>query len=286
MTTHERDHEPRARHRRGRTAAEWFDVSLPFLLTAAGLLASDPKLWFGCLAFAWLAIVGPLMLGATATYLLSKRWGRRIQGERRKPPPIRAEALETARAAWVAATLAAWPLFLWRLGQPTAMVWSLADRDLDLTQVILQTLLGVVVMDAWLYWKHRLLHSRALFVFHKAHHAFRDPTPFAGFAVGPVESLLTFWPILILCIPPAVHWAPLYFGLVLAFVNLNWYLHCGVELRVIEATLPRIGLNTSAFHNIHHSHANVNFGEAMTVWDRICRTSLDDAQASEPRAAA
>ena len=35
-------------------------------------------------------------------------------------------------------------------------------------------------------------------------------------------------------------------------------------------------LTTSAFHNIHHSHAVVHFGEAMTIWDRICKTRLYD----------
>ena len=29
---------------------------------------------------------------------------------------------------------------------------------------------------------------------------------FAGFAVGPVESVLTFWPVLIWAHPLAVHW--------------------------------------------------------------------------------
>jgi lathosterol oxidase len=139
-------------------------------------------------------------------------------------------------------------------------------------------LLGVVAMDAWLYWKHRLLHTRLLFPFHKAHHHFRDPTPFAGFAVAPVESLLTFWPILLLCVPGAVHWAPMYFALVVGFVVLNLYLHSGVTYRFVEATLPRLFLNTSAFHNVHHSHANANFGEAMVLWDRICKTRLEDVE--------
>ena len=69
----------------------------------------------------------------------------------------------------------------------------------------------------------------------------------------------------------------MYFGLVGAFVTLNLYLHSGVTYRWVEATLPRVFLNTSAFHNVHHSHANANFGEAMFLWDTICKTRLDDA---------
>ena len=101
---------------------------------------------------------------------------------------------------------------------------------------------------------------------------------FAGFAVGPVESLLTFWPILLLCIPAATHYGPLYFGLVTAFVLLNFYLHCGVTLRFVEAILPRLFVNTSAFHNQHHSNAEKNFGEAFTLWDYLCRTRAIDPE--------
>jgi len=267
---------------RRRKPAEWFDLALPFLLTAAGALHPEsPGTYYACLVFAFVAIAGPLLVGAGIVTWLSTRVGDRIQGPRTKPAPVLAEALETARAVWVAATLAAWPLAQWRLGHATAMVWDPAEAGMSVGQILLVTALGVIGMDAWLYWKHRLLHTRAMFVFHKGHHAFRDPTAFAGFAVGPVESLLTFWPILLLCVPSFTHWAPLYFGLVVGFVNLNFYLHCGVTLAWVEKTVGRTGLNTSAFHNVHHSHAVVNFGEAMTIWDRICKTRLVDRRAKQ-----
>jgi lathosterol oxidase len=134
----------------------------------------------------------------------------------------------------------------------------------------------VLVLDAWLYWKHRLLHTRWLFPLHRAHHAYRDPTAFAGFAVGPVEAFLTFWPVVLWAHPRAAHWVPLYYGLVAAFVLLNFYLHCGVGSRLLEATLPRLSINSSAFHNRHHANADVNFGEALTLWDRLCRTREGD----------
>jgi len=81
---------------------------------------------------------------------------------------------------------------------------------------------------------------------------------------------------LILCFPAATHWAPLYLGLVVGFVLLNYYLHCGVTIGWVEATLPTATVNTSAFHNQHHSNANVHFGEALTLWDRLCRTRASD----------
>jgi lathosterol oxidase len=253
------------------------DAALPFVLAAAGLLhPEDPGLYFACLGVAFAALAGLVLGGAGIATLLAERAEARIQGPRRRPAPIAREAFETTRAIFVAACLAAWPMTQWRLGQETGMVLSLDAAGIGLGRVLAQTVLGILVLDGWLYLKHRLLHTRALFGFHKQHHAFRDPTPFAGFAVGPFEALATFWPIVLLCIPAATHWAPLYFALVLGFVALNFYLHCGVTLRWAEAILPRALFNSSAFHNVHHSHAAVNFGEAMIVWDRLLRTRLAD----------
>ena len=89
---------------------------------------------------------------------------------------------------------------------------------------------------------------------------------------------MTFWPVVLVALPWATHWAPLYFGLVGGFVLLNFYLHCGARVRLIEATLPRMGINTSVFHNRHHANAEVNFGEAFILWDILCRTREGDAR--------
>lgn len=257
------------------------DGALPVILLGAGLFHPEsPSTWLACFAAAFAVLATAVLGGAALFYRMTLSVGHRIQGQRKKAPLIGQEAFETARSMFVAAALAAWPLSQWRLAHPTAMVWDLAPTGMSPLQMVVITLLGVVAMDAWLYWKHRLLHTSALFGFHRAHHAFRDPTPFAAFAVAPVEALLTFWPILLLCIPTATHWAPLYFLLVVGFVTLNLYLHAGVTFRWVEATLPRLGLNTSAFHNVHHSHANANFGEAMFIWDVICRTRLNDLEST------
>ena len=37
-------------------------------------------------------------------------------------------------------------------------------------------------------------------------------------------------------------------------------------------------MNTSVFHNRHHANAEVNFGEALTLWDRLCRTREEDGR--------
>ena len=244
-------------------------------LTLAGLASPWGVLaWYGNLLLAFAAIAAPILLGCAVVTVVSA--GRdRVQGPRRRPPLIAQGARETAVAAWVAACFAAWPLTRAAAGLPIGLTWSI-DQAGGPAAVLLQNLLGVLVLDAWLYWKHRLLHTRLLFPFHRAHHAHRDPTAFAGFAVGPVESLLTFWPIVLVAFPWATHYGPVYFTLIVAFVLLNFYLHCGVVARRLEALLPPLFVNTSVFHNRHHADAEVHFGEALTLWDRLCRTRVQD----------
>jgi lathosterol oxidase len=203
-----------------------------------------------------------------------------LQGPRRRPAQVLRGARDTTLAAFIAACLLAWPLSRLRSGAATGLTWSLAEAG-GATRVVLHTVAALFVLDAWLYWKHRLLHTRRMFAFHRAHHVYRDPTALASFAVGPVESLLTFWPVVIWAHPKAVHWIPLYWALVAEFVALNFYLHCGVAVRILERVLPRLFINTSSFHNRHHANADVNFGEALTLWDRICGTAEGRAVASE-----
>jgi lathosterol oxidase len=245
-------------------------------LTAAGLWSPQgPRVFYASLLGGFAAIAGSVLAGAALTTWVCERRPGRLQGARRRPALIAREARDTALAAWIAACLLAWPLSRLSAGAPVGLTWSLAAAG-GPWRAVLQTAAAVLVLDAWLYWKHRLLHVRWLFPFHRGHHGYRDPTAFAGFAVGPVEALLTFWPVVAWAHPLAMHWAPLYYGLVAGFILLNFYLHCGIASRLLEATLPRLGINTSAFHNRHHANAEVNFGEALTVWDRLCRTREGD----------
>jgi lathosterol oxidase len=249
---------------------------VPVVLVGLGLLhPTDPALWFSSLAIGAVALIVPVLALAAVWWWATSfvPADARIQGPRRRPAPIAREAFESGRAMFVVATMMAWPMTQYRLGHPTGLRWSLEEAG-GLWFVLLTNLvIGVIAIDAWTYLKHRLLHTRLLFAFHRDHHAYRDPTPFAGFAVSPVETVLTFWPLLILMIPAANHWAPLYFGLVIGFVSLNFYLHSGVLLAPLEATLPRLFLNTSAFHNVHHAKVNRNFGEVSFLWDWLLGTA-------------
>ncbi|MES2620021.1 MAG: sterol desaturase family protein [Bacteroidota bacterium] len=252
---------------------DWAVVVLFFL---SGLLHPSPVMFYDSFWRIFLIIIIPLFTFAFLIYRFSERNGNRIQGERSKNPPIAEEAFGSARAMFVVACMAAWPTGMYRTGMPTGLAWTLTEMGLSWPLVILEMYAGIIAVDALTYWKHRLLHTKAFFAFHKLHHSFRDPTPFAGFAVGPVETVLTFWPLLLICFPPAKHFAPLYFSAIAGFVFLNLYLHCGVTFNWLEKILPRIGLNSSAWHNVHHSDVNANFGEVSSIWDKVCKTSRAD----------
>ena len=245
-------------------------------VVAVGAFHRDPLTWYTSFAAIFGVLISVVLGGAFIVTSWAEKRAERIQGPRRKPPMIKGEAWITTQAMWVMAGLAAWPLSAARLGEATGFHWSLEGTGWTPATALAVTAVGLVGVDAWTYWKHRALHSKWLFGFHRDHHVFRDPSAFAGFAVGPLEALWTFLPVLAVLHPEALHWGPAYVGLVVGFVLLNLYLHCGVRVGWIEATLPRIGINTSAFHNVHHSHARVNFGEVATWWDVACKTRLED----------
>lgn len=252
---------------------EWAVVLLAFL---SGTLHPSPRHFYTALPIIFLSLSAVIMGLGYLLYTFSQHNGERIQGKRRKAAPIFTEAAESIRSMFVAACLSAWPVGLYQAGLPTGYAWTLQDMGLTWWMVILQMWGGIIAVDAYSYWKHRLLHTKPFFPFHRKHHTFHDPTPFAGFAVGPVESVLTYWPLLLICYPPAKHFVPLYLTAIIGFMVLNLYLHCGVTFAWAEKVIPRIGLNTSAWHNIHHSDTIANFGEVSFIWDKLCKTTRED----------
>jgi sterol desaturase/sphingolipid hydroxylase (fatty acid hydroxylase superfamily) len=256
--------------------ADWVNRGLLVALTGAGLVCPyGVGNWYMALALSFVGIAGAVLASAALITFFAERQAEREQGPRRKPAPIAREIRDTTVAAWVAACLLAWPLARLWSGNAIGLVWSLEEAGGG-PRIFLETFAAVLVLDAWLYWKHRLLHTRLFFPFHRQHHSFRDPTALAGFAVGPVEALLTFWPIILLAIPQAIHYGPLYYSLSVSFILLNLYLHCGVSVRVLETVLPPFLFNTSHYHNRHHANAEVNYAEAFTIWDHLCKTREQD----------
>eukprot|EP00117_Sycon_ciliatum_P009698 scpid6005/ scgid11882/ Lathosterol oxidase; C-5 sterol desaturase; Delta(7)-sterol 5-desaturase; Lathosterol 5-desaturase; Sterol-C5-desaturase len=245
---------------------------LPAAMTAVCVLTESPWVFLSSLCGTFVAISVPTMVLSAALHWFCCWHGKRIQGERKRPAPIGREVLETLRCLYTVSCIAAWPVSRYRLGHATGITWEMHDLTTSWMGVIGHFVFGLAFADFWNYWKHRILHTRVLFAFHKNHHQFRDPTAFAGFAIHPVDAVLTFAPIWFMCVPTAKHWMPLYFTQVVFLSLVNLYLHCGVTFDWMERLIPLMLLNSSGYHNVHHEKVTANYGEVSFVWDYICGT--------------
>ncbi|WP_419914071.1 sterol desaturase family protein [Candidatus Poriferisodalis sp.] len=126
------------------------------------------------------------------------------------------------------------------------------------------TLVLFVLTDYIAYLVHRTLHTRFLFKHvHRFHHRFVATNPYVTFALHPAELLLmqaaTLAPLLII----PFH-AVSVVGVLLYIVVFNIAGHSGVRL---ESALP--WQPPARFHDDHHAHVHVNFGQHLLVWDRL-----------------
>jgi len=120
--------------------------------------------------------------------------------------------------------------------------------------------------DCCIYWIHRWLHHPVLYApLHKLHHKWKVPSPFASHAFHPMDGFLQSVPYHVYPFLFPLH-KGLYLGL-FTFVNI-WTvsIHDG-DYRVPKCLQAII--NGSAHHSDHHLKFTCNYGEYLTLWDRI-----------------
>ena len=132
----------------------------------------------------------------------------------------------------------------------------------------------VLAHDAYFYWMHRGLHTRAMFRrAHLEHHLSRTPTPWAAYSFAPLEGVFEalFIPVVLFLMP--IH------GIILVAFMLHQILrnvigHMGHELAWPGFTRSRWTrwLTTTTHHDLHHSQGAYNFGLYFTWWDRMMGT--------------
>jgi lathosterol oxidase len=149
-----------------------------------------------------------------------------------------------------------------QLGLPTKLYYEVSEMGWAYT---LASVVGLfLVVDAGAYYVHRVLHIKVLFrAIHRHHHKFIATTPFAAIAMHPVElvslQIAAFAAMFVVPLHPAV------IGVVLVYVLVfNIIDHSGVRLdSVIPWQAP------SDYHDDHHVHFHVNFGQHLMIWDRV-----------------
>ena len=296
--------------RREYVATEWDAraalIGVPAALTLAGWCASGTG-YLAAVAACYKALCVAILPACCAVQAVVKLFGTKIQTHSRSEPvpgpKVWSELGETLLCFYVVACIAAWPA---RAGWPL-VAWGAAQSGSDSgsgsgSESVpgsvsvsaagyaargAQVLAVMLAADMYTYFKHRLLHTRALYAYHKSHHVYGDPSCFSAFAQHPVEGVLTFWPIVLfgLQLPRFAVYGPLHMPTLAGFALLNLYLHCGYSVRWLDRLLRAAMLDTSALHNRHHETSRCNFGEVLVVWDVLMGTCDDhDARShAKPR---
>jgi sterol desaturase/sphingolipid hydroxylase (fatty acid hydroxylase superfamily) len=168
----------------------------------------------------------------------------------------------------------------WSIGPHTQLYFDVAQHGW--AYFWLSIPLMILVHDAYFYWTHRLMHTRALFrTFHAVHHLSTNPTPWTAYAFHPLESVVqALGVVLILFIMPSHPLALILFQTVSTAINV--YGHLGYEIYPRGTAGHWLGrwINTSVAHNFHHETARHNYGFYFLFWDRLMGT-LDPGY--EPR---
>lgn len=130
-------------------------------------------------------------------------------------------------------------------------------------------LLFLFVTETMIYWIHRTLHHPWLYKhIHLYHHEYRKPTPWVSMAFHPLDSFSQAAPHYLCAFLFPVHYT-IYIGFVVYVMLWTFFIHDRVSW-------VRLGIvNYTAHHTLHHIYNKFNFGQFLTVWDRIAGTHRD-----------
>ncbi|MFK7968805.1 MAG: sterol desaturase family protein [Bacteroidia bacterium] len=139
-------------------------------------------------------------------------------------------------------------------------------------------LVALFIHDTYFYWMHRTIHHPRLYkTFHILHHKSVNPSPWASFAFNTSEAVLEA------LIVPILMWVlPMHYTMLVSFGFLsffgNVYGHLGYEItpRWFRHTWLFEILNTSVYHNVHHSRFKGNYSLYFRHWDRWRNTEHPD----------
>src|ERR1700733_6451056 len=133
-----------------------------------------------------------------------------------------------------------------------------------------------VLADFGHYWVHRLHHTRYFWQMHKWHHSPTYMYWLGGVRATLPQQFMVNIPYVLAY--PFLYISPSWMGLAIAVASTieNDWMHMNVVWR--SGWLEWIFV-TPRYHHIHHSdnpkHYVANFGNLLTVWDRLFRTYVD-----------
>jgi lathosterol oxidase len=121
----------------------------------------------------------------------------------------------------------------------------------------------LAVTETCIYWIHRWLHHPWLYKhLHLYHHEYRKPTPWVSMAFHPLDSFAQAVPHYMCAMLFPVHFS-IYAGFVTFVMLWTFFIHDRVSW-------VRVGIvNYTAHHTLHHIYNKYNYGQFLTVWDRL-----------------
>lgn len=146
---------------------------------------------------------------------------------------------------------------------------GIALTPLPITWWSIPLMLGIsiVLYDAWFYWVHRLLHTKAMYRFHALHHRSVAPTIWTNHHETIVEALCNqlFYLLIVFVIP--IPWPALVLQKI--YDQASGMLgHAGYEHFASAGARAPFPLACTVFHDQHHSSFRYNFAHSFSLWDR------------------
>jgi len=128
----------------------------------------------------------------------------------------------------------------------------------------LSVVIYFLLVDAGLYYSHRLFHHKALFKYiHRWHHRYVAPTVFTTTAMHPIEFAVF---MLVLLLPTLV--IPVHVGVYLFVVGYS-YLVGMIDHSGIRAPFLLPFHRDNRFHDDHHVYFHCNYGHHTQLFDRL-----------------
>jgi Delta7-sterol 5-desaturase len=159
------------------------------------------------------------------------------------------------------------PFQYWIFHGRGKLYWDISDHGwayylFSIVAYVLLTELGV-------YWAHRWLHHPVLYKhLHLYHHLYRKPTPWVSMAFHPIDSWLQALPSYLCVLFMPIHISIYATGFV--FLMLwTFFIHDRVSL--VRSPL----VHYTAHHTIHHAYNKYNFGQFLTLFDRVFGSHKD-----------
>jgi lathosterol oxidase len=124
----------------------------------------------------------------------------------------------------------------------------------------------LAITEPLVYWAHRLLHHPFLYKrLHLPHHQFRQPSPWTSMAFHPLDSFAQAAPHHLLA-----YVLPLHVGVYAFFIMFLQVWSTFIHERVTWVRSPLV--NFTAHHTLHHKLNKSNYGQFLTICDRVFGT--------------